>query len=306
MAFALAGALVSGCSELPSAMQDPSPNAHPIMGKLKIEMVGYVTAQTVSGVAVSRSGRLFVSLMQPGTNVSTSIGEIYRGVVRPYPIVVPESLRSGGGLVDQSTYALESVQAIAIDHHNHLWVLDCRTAPAGGPRSEPGALIEINLNDNKADRIISLHSMTDFCALDLRTRECSRISSKASGSFDHPCARGILQHQEPNTANRAADFHAGAMHCPNAAIWMDSGGRLYTAVGRTRSAPGLDRIRTRFRLIEESGRVHQPAGFGPTADGTLYVSANQVCQDSTARGDVVPSAVFKISSDMLDIVASGH
>ena len=122
------GALVSACSALPSAMTDSSPVRYPLLGNLKIEMVGYFTAQTISGVAATRSGRLFVSLIQPGATVSTAIGEVSRGVIRSYPTVAWNAIRSGGDLTNELTYVFASVQAIEIDHHsqNRSFRLTCR------------------------------------------------------------------------------------------------------------------------------------------------------------------------------------
>ncbi len=316
--------LVSACSSV----------THPIIGKLKIEMVGYSSAERVTGVAVSQSGRLYVSLMQPGASVSTSIGELNHGVIRPYPIVAWNSLRSGGDQTNELAYAFASVRAIEIDHHNHLWVLNCATDARVGPRTEAAALVEINLNDNKALRIISLDSMGDVCSasinqlhfrsddlvvflsaggnsesrfsLNLQTRACLRGPPQSSTSLDHPCAGEQPQHQETQTVALAADSHAVARTCPNAELWRDSGGRLYTPVLRAPSELPLDRTGARFRLVVQTDRTLWPAGFGRGPDGAFYISALQVCPHPVAQGDVPPSAVFKISSEMLEMIASAH
>jgi hypothetical protein len=328
----LGAGLIGACSELPPAAADSSPLLHPIMGKLKIEMVGYSTDQIVTRVAVARSGRLYVSLMQPGAGVSASLGELDHGVIRPYPIVAWNSLRSGGDQTDELTYAFASVHAIEIDHHNHLWVLNCATDTKGGARTEADALVEINLDDGRALRIISLDSMAEVCgasinqlrfrrddlvaflsagaqsesqfSLNLQSRVCLRISSNATPSLGQPCDDERPQEQESQTLHLAADSHAIAITCPNAALWMDSGGRLYTSAVRAQSEPKLDR--SRFRLVVEKDRMHWPPGVGRGPDGALYVSAIQVCRHSVSQGDASPSAVFKISSEMLVMVASAH
>jgi len=316
-------------------MPDSSSVPHPIIGKLKIEMVGYSTAQRVTGVAVAQSGRLYVSLMQPGATVSASIGELDHGVIRPYPVISWNALRSGGDQTNELTYAFAAVQAIEIDHHNHLWVLNCATDVPGGPRTEAAALVEINLNDNKALRIISLDSMAEVCSasiiqlrfrsddlvaflgggnpgswfsLNLQTRGCLRIPSKASPSIDHRCAGRPPKQQDVQAVNLnlVADSDAIAMHCPDADLWMDSDGRHYTSILRTPSKPGLERIGSRFRLVVEQDRMPWPAGFGRGPDGAFYISARQVCRHSVAQGDVSPSAVLKITSEMLEMVASAH
>jgi len=321
-------------------MPDSSAAPHPIVGKLKIEMVGYSAAQKITGVAVSQSGRLYVSLMQQGTSVSTSIGEIDHGVIRPHPVVAWNALRSGGDQTNELTYAFSSVQAIEMDHHNHLWVLNCATGATGateargGPRSEAAALVEINLDDNKALRIISLDSMAEVCnasvnqlhfrrddvvaflsargnsesrfSLNLQTRACLRIPSpQAATSFGRLCA-AEPQRQETKTSALASDSHAVAMPCPNAELWRDSGGRLYTPVLRAPSELASDHNGARFRLVEETDRMPWPAGFGRGADGAFYISAIQVCRHSVAQGDASPSAVFKISSEMLEMIANAH
>jgi len=272
--------------------------------------------------------------MQQGASVSTSIGELNHGAIRPYPIVAWNSLRSGGDQTNELTYALASVQAIEIDHHNHLWVLNCAADARGGPRTGAAALVEINLDDNKALRIISLDSMADVCrasvnqlrfrsddlvaflsaggnsesqfSLNLQTRACLRIPPQASPSLDHPCAGEQPQHQQTQTVPLAADSHAVARTCPNAELWRDSGGRLYTPVLRAPSELPLDRTGSRFRLVVQTDRTLWPAGFGRGPDGAFYISALQVCPHPVAQGDVPPSAVFKISSEMLEMIASAH
>jgi hypothetical protein len=321
--------LIGACSELPSAVPDSAPVANPMTGRMKVEMVAYSSAQTVSAVTVSRSGRLFVSLMLPNAKVSTSIGEIIHGVIRPYPIAAWNTLRNDGDLTGELT----SVRAIDIDHHNHLWVLNCPTDASGGGRAETAALVEIQLNDNKTRRVISLDSMADVCSasvnqlrfrsddlvaflsaasrsepafsLDLQTQECLRTPAVVAPGLDHPCARAQEPHQVSLSVNPAADALAPHMHCPNGELWMDSDGRLYTPV-RASSEPERDRIGSSLRLVVDKDRMPWPAGFARGPDGAFYMSAVQVCRYAMAQGDVSPSAVLRISSDMLGIVASAH
>jgi hypothetical protein len=141
-------------------------------------------------------------------------------------------------------------------------------------------------------------------SLNLQSRVCLRISSNATPSLGQPCDDERPQEQESQTLHLAADSHAIAITCPNAALWMDSGGRLYTSAVRAQSEPKLDR--SRFRLVVEKDRMHWPPGVGRGPDGALYVSAIQVCRHSVSQGDASPSAVFKISSEMLVMVASAH
>jgi hypothetical protein len=320
-----AALLIGACSELPSAISDSAPIASPMTGRMKVEMVAYSSAQTVSAVTVSRSGRLFVSLMLPNADVSSSIGEIIHGVIRPYPITASSALSNDGDL----PAILTTVRAIDIDHHNHLWVLNCPTGASGGGRAETAALVEIQLDDNQTRRVIPLDSMADVCresinqlrfrsddlvaflssasradpafSLDLQTRECLRTPAVVPPALDHPCAHE--PHQVSQSVNRAADAQAPHMQCPNGELWMDSDGRLYTSVSAS-SQP--DRIGSPLRLVVDKDRMPWPAGFGRGPDGALYMSAVQVCRHAMAQGDVSPSAVFKISSEMLGIVASAH
>jgi hypothetical protein len=125
-------------------------------------------------------------------------------------------------------------------------------------------------------------------------------------SLDHSCAREHPQHQEAQTSNLVADSCAVALHCPNADLWVDTGGRFYTSAWRGASESELDRIGSRFRLVMEKDRMHWSAGLERGPDGAFYISARQVCRPSAAQGDVSPSAVFRISSEMLNFVASAR
>jgi hypothetical protein len=267
--------------------------------------------------------------MLPNANVSTSIGEIIHGVIHPYPIAAWNALGTDGDLSSELT----SVRAIDIDHHNHLWVLNCPTGASGGDRAEAAALVEIELKDNKPRRVISLESMAEVCSasinrlrfrsddrvaflssairsepafsLNLQTQQCLRSPAAVPPALDPPCARAHEPYQVSQSVNLAADSHAPHMHCPNGELWMDSDGRLYT-YARASSESERNRIGSVLRLVVDQERMPWPTGFGWGPDGALYMSAIEVCRHAMGQGDVSPSAVFKISSEMLGILARSH
>lgn len=135
--------IISGCYH----QQQPS-------DKTKVfEEVATSSAQW-TGLAVSKSDRLFVNYPRWSDNVPVSVAEIINGKPIPYPSMEKNTWRTG---LDPANHFI-CVQAVFIDNKNSLWVLDpanpqFKGVVPGGPK-----LVQINLTTNNIVRTYRFNS----------------------------------------------------------------------------------------------------------------------------------------------------
>ena len=111
-------------------------------------------AHQVTGVNVSRDGRIFVNFPRWTEDSAISVGEIKDGRVVPYPDAEWNSWRNAFKDKVEAKDHWVCVQSIVIDHSGHLWVLD-PAAPAMGALVPGGAkLVAIDLATNKVVKTI--------------------------------------------------------------------------------------------------------------------------------------------------------
>lgn len=125
-------------------------HVHAFAEKPVLEEVASFPKQQVTGVTVSKSGRIFVNFPFWSDDHTTSVAEVMPdGTVKPYP---DEAWNAKGG-APQSTWVC--VQSVVVDDSDALWVLD----PAA-PKTEkivPGGpkLVKIDLATNKPVQTIA-------------------------------------------------------------------------------------------------------------------------------------------------------
>ncbi len=109
-----------------------------------VEPVAYFNGPMLTGVTISRSGRIFVNFPRWGDPVQFTVAEVKEGRTVPYPNLAINRL-------DQSRQSdsLVSVQSVVIDPRDRLWILDTGSinfSPTsyGGPK-----LIGIDLQQNR-------------------------------------------------------------------------------------------------------------------------------------------------------------
>ncbi|WAH60961.1 major royal jelly family protein [Pseudomonas silvicola] len=114
-------------------------------GPVKIEQVAFFPDQQSTGVAVSRTGRLFVSLPRLSLDNPISLGEVIDGKIRPYPDLAWNAYRSANGDRNKPAEQFVTAQAIVTDHQDNLWVLDPATPKRSGPIKGAVKLVKIDL-----------------------------------------------------------------------------------------------------------------------------------------------------------------
>ena len=117
-----------------------------------LEPVASLTGDQPAGVAVSDSGRLFVTFPRHDGNVAFTVAEIKNG----QPVAYPSEDLSHAAL-DRPSETLFSVQTLQIDASGHLWMLDTGTLQFGEPPlAGAPKLVETDLASNRLIRTVVL------------------------------------------------------------------------------------------------------------------------------------------------------
>jgi sugar lactone lactonase YvrE len=111
-----------------------------------LEPVAELSGPMPTGVAVSRTGRIFVTFPRWGDPVEYTVAEIRGDKIAPYPDLEFNKLRT-----DDPADSLVSVQSVVVDPQDRLWILDTGSinlqpvrASSGGPK-----LVCYDLSTNK-------------------------------------------------------------------------------------------------------------------------------------------------------------
>jgi len=157
----LALSLLSGAAALPhpAAAQEPAsvPGAGAQQAKLtKVASFGH----QVTGVTVSRDGRIFVNFPRWSEDAPVSVAEVKDGTPVPYPDAEWNSWRNAKkDEVDPKTHFV-CVQSVVADGQDRLWVVDA-AAPAMAHVIQDGPkLVGIDLKTNKVVKTIPFDTST--------------------------------------------------------------------------------------------------------------------------------------------------
>ena len=109
----------------------------------------------VTGVTVSRDGRIFVNFPRWTEDAPISVAEVTRdGQIKPYPDDQWNSWRNAKKNQMSAGDHFVCVQSVVADTHGNLWVVD-PAAPATAPVVQGGPkLIRIDLKTNKVAQVI--------------------------------------------------------------------------------------------------------------------------------------------------------
>ena len=124
-------------------------------GPAAVELVATFTEpRQVTGVGVSRQGRIFVNFPRWEEDVAISVAEVGpNGAVTPYPNAAWNAFRNADPNAAQPGQSFVCVQSVTVDRQDRLWVLD-PAAPGlalevtGGPK-----LVCIDLATNAVQRV---------------------------------------------------------------------------------------------------------------------------------------------------------
>ena len=115
----------------------------------QLESVATFNGAMLTGVTVSRGGRIFVNFPKWGDQVDYTVAEVKDGQTVPYP---DAAFNKPGS--DADAGALVSVQSVVVDPNDRLWVLD-----TGSPMFKPTAhggpkLVGVDLATNQVFQTI--------------------------------------------------------------------------------------------------------------------------------------------------------
>ncbi len=107
-----------------------------------------------TGVAVSKTGRIFVCFPRWSNDVPISVAEIKNGVTVAYPNKQWNDWKSG--ISPHQKFVC--VQSVYIDKLDRLWLLDAASPSFSGVIKDGPKLVEINLNTNKVVHIYPINN----------------------------------------------------------------------------------------------------------------------------------------------------
>jgi sugar lactone lactonase YvrE len=133
-------------AQMPSPVDSGIPQAQ-VIGKL--DSVAQFNGPMLTGVTVSRSGRIFVNFPKWGDSVPYTVAEVKNG----QPVAFPDAEfnRSEG---KDPAKALISVQSVVVDPSDRLWILDTGSIKFGPTQYGGPKLIGVDLQQNRIVKTI--------------------------------------------------------------------------------------------------------------------------------------------------------
>lgn len=117
----------------------------------KLQLVAAISGPMPTGVAVSRSGRVFTNFPRWGDPVAFTVAEVKDGQVLPYP---------SKGANDQQnpdpTKALIAVQSVVVDARDRLWAVDTASINFTPPKPNAAKLVCIDVTTNQIVKTIPI------------------------------------------------------------------------------------------------------------------------------------------------------
>ncbi|HUB68681.1 MAG TPA: L-dopachrome tautomerase-related protein [Candidatus Methylacidiphilales bacterium] len=276
-----------------------------------------------TGVAVSKTGRIFVNFPYWSNQHTDSVVELVGGHSEPFPDTIWNDPTSA--LTDPA-HRFVCVQSVYADPANNLWVLDA-AAPKFGPVVPGGAkLVKINLGSNTVKRIyyfdgivappgsylndvrvdpvrnfayISDSGLGAILVLDLASGKVRRVLDGAPETMATPGHVMNIDGQELLQADGTPftiNCDGIALDSPGDTLFFEapSNGNLYsmpTAALRNDSLnPAALRARIRFVAL-----IGPSDGFAWGPDGGLYITS--VLNHSVKRLDPTSSLPFTVPVD---------
>jgi sugar lactone lactonase YvrE len=128
----------------------PTPRLPSVEARGKLEQVATITGAMPTGIAVSRSGRIFINYPRWGDPVEFTVAELRNGKPVPYPDIATSGVSNAGDAAKRFV----SVQSVVIDPADHLWVLDTGSVQFGPVQPGGAKLVEIDLTNDRIVRTI--------------------------------------------------------------------------------------------------------------------------------------------------------
>jgi sugar lactone lactonase YvrE len=132
---------------------NPSPPPPGLTAPARLQLVAQFPDRQITGIAVSGTGRIFVTLPRWTQDVPVSVGELKNGEIVPYPDQGWNDWRRGKPLSPKDHFVC--VQSVVADGTGALWVLDPAAPGLRGPVKDGPKLVEIDLKTNKIAKVFS-------------------------------------------------------------------------------------------------------------------------------------------------------
>jgi len=294
----------------------------PAAAEPALEAVASFPNQQVTGVTLSRAGRLFVSFPFWSDDHTTSVAEMTAdGAERPYPDLGWNSKEGP----PESRWIC--VQSVYVDDKDMLWVLDPASPKMEGVVRGGPKLVEIDLatgmaarripfndaiapehsylNDVRVDAAAGVAYITDsgmgaIVVVNLGSGVARRVLARHPSTKAEPGATIVVEGMnliDPKTG-QAPVIHSDGIALDRSAGWL-----YYHAL----SGHGLYRVKTADlrnealtepqlgALVEKLGDTPKPDGMLEGRDGTLYLTAIE--KNAIVRFDVATKKSTVIIED---------
>ena len=145
--------LVAAASSAYAQPAKPRP-AGPV-GAPRVAQIARFPDQQVTGIAVTKRGRIFVNLPRWTVDVPVSVGEVKNGQIVAYPDAAWNAYRNSSPATNQPGSQFVCVQSVVTDHADNLWVLDPAAPGQQGPVKGGPKLVKIDGRTNKVVRTLA-------------------------------------------------------------------------------------------------------------------------------------------------------
>jgi sugar lactone lactonase YvrE len=253
--------------------------------------------QQVTGVAVSKSGRVFVNFPRWADEHTMSVAEIVDGKPKPYP----DAKWNGNGPAGERFVC---VQSVYVDAEDNLWILDPASPKMQGVEKEGAKLLKVDLkkdqivqnipfsedvapaksylNDVRVDTRTDVAYITEsglgaIIVVDLKTGKARRLLADHASTKAEKNVKLNIEGREL----RAENGQTPQIHADGIALDLRTGYLYYHALtGRT-----LYRIKTEFlndeslssaeleSKVENVGETGPPDGMIEAPDGSVYITS---------------------------------
>ncbi len=111
--------------------------------------------QQITGIAVSKDGRIFVNLPRWTLDVPVSVGEVKDGYITPFPDSSWNAYRNSAGASNKPKEQFVCVQSVVFDHEGFLWALDPASPGQQGPIKDGPKLVKIDIHGGKVVAVVA-------------------------------------------------------------------------------------------------------------------------------------------------------
>ncbi len=122
----------------------------------QLQLVAGFWGPMPTGVAVSKTGRIFVNFPRWGDPVEYTVAEVKNGHATPYPNLDINKIDDA-----HPEKCLVSVQSVVVDEQDRLWILDTGSINMGPHKPNGPKLLCVDLSSNKVVKTIDFKKSPD-------------------------------------------------------------------------------------------------------------------------------------------------